>query len=137
MLPPDRCPNPITTGRPIKGALWSSFRYAWEGLVYTIQCERNARIHLAVAGIVVVLGIWLGLSLVEWGLITVAIAFVFTGEMLNTVIEVVVDMVTPEYHPLAKRAKDVAAGAILLSAVAAVIIGLVILGPHLLAKLGW
>ena len=89
------------------------------------------------AAIIVVLGLWLGLSLVEWGLITVAIAFVFTGEMLNTVIEVMVDMVTPEYHPLAKRAKDVAAGAILLSAMAAVVNRLGHSGAPLVARVGW
>ncbi len=137
MLPPEECPRRMSTGRPIKGTLRASFGYAWEGLVYTVQCERNARIHLAVASLVILLGLWLGLSTIEWGLITVAIAFVFTGEMLNTVIEVMVDLVTPEYHPLAKRAKDIAAGAILVGALAAAGIGLVILGPHLLAKVGW
>jgi diacylglycerol kinase len=137
MLPPEECPRRTSTGRPIKGTLRASFGYAWEGLVYTVQCERNARIHLVVAMLIVLLGLWLGLSILEWGLITVAIAFVFTGEMLNTVIEVMVDLITPEYHPLAKRAKDVAAGAILVGALAAAVIGTIVLVPPLLAKLGW
>jgi len=137
MLPPEECPSTKATGRPIKGTIWASFRHAWHGLVYTLQCERNARVHVVVAILVIILSAWVGLSTVEWGLITVAIAFVFTGEMLNTVIEVVVDMITPEYHPMAKRAKDIAAGAILVSAFAAAAIGFAILGPHLLAKLGW
>jgi diacylglycerol kinase (ATP) len=137
MLPPEEGPRVTSTGRPIKGTLWASFRYAWQGLVYTLQCERNARIHLVTALLVILLSLWLGLSALEWAMITVAIALVFTGEMLNTVIEVLVDMITLEYHPLAKLAKDIAAGAILVASLAAATIGIAILGPRLLDRLGW
>ena len=118
-----------------QGNLWASFRYAFAGLRYVLWSERNARIHLAIAILVVLLGAWLRLSAVEWVLIIAAIALVFAGEMLNTVVELTVDMVTEERNPLAKRAKDVAAGAVLVSAIAAAIMGLIILGPRLWAKL--
>jgi diacylglycerol kinase len=118
-----------------QGNLWASFRYAFAGLRYVLWSERNARIHLAIAILVVLLGAWLRLSAVEWVLIIAAIALVFAGEMLNTVVELTVDMVTVERNPLAKRAKDVAAGAVLVAAIAAAIMGLIILGPRLWAKL--
>ncbi len=115
--------------------LWASFRYAFAGLRYVLWSERNARIHLTIAILVILVGAWLRLSAVEWVLIIAAIALVFAGEMLNTVVELTVDMVTEERNPLAKRAKDVAAGAVLVAAVAAAIMGLIILGPRLWAKL--
>ena len=118
-----------------RGGLAGSFRHALEGIACVVREERNARIHLAAAGVVIVLGLWLGLTTLEWALIVVAIALVFVGEMLNTVVEVVVDLVTPEEHPLAKCAKDVAAGAILVVSFAAAIIGLLVLGPPLWRQL--
>lgn len=121
--------------RPFKGNLVNSFRHAFEGLGYVLRTERNARVHLAVALVVVALSAWLGLSALEWALIVAAIALVFAGEMLNTVIELLVDLITREEHPLAKYAKDAAAGAILLAALASIAIGLLVLGPHLWARL--
>ncbi len=118
-----------------RGGLAGSFRHALEGIACVVREERNARIHLAAAGVVIVLGLWLGLTTLEWALIVVAIGLVFVGEMLNTVVEVVVDLVTPEEHPLAKCAKDVAAGAILVVSFAAAIIGLLVLGPPLWRQL--
>ena len=109
------------------GSLADSFRYAFEGLAYVIRAERNARVHLAVSLVVVVLSTWLQLSRLEWVFIIMAIALVFAGEMLNTVVELVIDLVAPGENALAKHAKDVAAGAILI---AAAITGLVVLGPH-------
>ncbi len=125
----------MSTPRPRKGSLASSFRYALEGLRYVLWSERNARIDLGIAILAVGAGLWLRLSLLEWALIIVAIALVFAGEMLNTVIELVVDMIMPQRHPLAKHAKDLAAGAILVAAIAAAVIGALVLGPHFLAKL--
>lgn len=127
----------MSTSRSHKGSLASSFRYALEGLRYVLWVERNARIHLAAAILVAALGLWLHLNALEWALIIIAIALVFAGEMLNTVIELMVDMITLEQHPLAKHAKDVAAGAILVAAIAAAVIGLLVLGPHLWIKLGF
>ncbi len=123
------------TSRPDKGDLVASFRYAMEGLWYVLRAERNARIHLIMAVLVILVGAWLQLSAIEWVLMIAAIALVFAGEMLNTVVELTIDLITPERNSLAKRAKDVAAGAILVAAVAAAVMGLLILGPRLWLKL--
>jgi undecaprenol kinase len=117
--------------RPNKVNLYHSFRCALEGLGYVLQAERNARIDLGIAIIVILLSAWLQITAIEWVLIIAAIALVFAGEMLNTVVELTIDLITLEYNPLAKRAKDVAAGAILVAAVAAATMGLIILGPRL------
>jgi len=119
----------------VKGDLRSSFRHALEGLAYVLRAERNARIDLTIAILVLLLGATLGLSAMEWVLIIAAIALVFAGEMLNTVVELTVDLITYRQNPLAKRAKDVAAGAILVAAVAAAIMGLIILGPRLWTRI--
>jgi len=111
------------------GNLLDSFRYAFEGLAYVVRAERNARVHLAVSLIVVLLSAWLRLSRIEWVFIIMAIALVFAGEMLNTVVELVIDLVSPDQNSLAKHVKDVAAGAILIAAIAAAATGLIILGP--------
>ena len=120
-----------------RGGLVESFRYAFAGIWHTFKTQRNARIHLSIAIAVIVVGIILDLKPGEWAIIGLTIGFVFIAEMLNTVIEAMIDLVTEEYHPLAKQAKDVAAGAVLVAAITAVVIGLLILGPPLLARLGW
>jgi undecaprenol kinase len=114
-----------------RGNLLDSFRHAFDGLAYVVRAERNARVHLAVSLVVVLLGAWLRLSRIEWVFIIMAIALVFAGEMLNTVVELVIDIVAPNRNSLAKYAKDVAAGAILIAAIAAAATGLIILGPPL------
>ncbi len=113
------------------GTLLDSFRYACEGLAYVVRAERNARVHLAVSLAVVILSAWLRLSRIEWVFMIMSIALVFAGEMLNTVVELVIDVVAPNRNSLAKHAKDVAAGAILIAAIAAAATGLIILGPPL------
>jgi len=107
------------------------FTYAFSGLWYALRTQRNARVHLAIALLAIIAGIFLRISPIEFAIIFVAIAGVFISEMFNTVMELCVDLASPEYHPLAKIAKDVAAGAVLLNAILAVIIGLFIFGPHL------
>jgi diacylglycerol kinase len=109
----------------------ASFKYALAGIWHVVRTQPNARIHLVIASVVVVLGIWLGLSITEWAIITLAIGLVLVAEAFNTVAEALVDLATAEYHPLAKIAKDVSAGAVLLMAVAAVVVGILILGPPL------
>ena len=126
---------PGSSHRIPKGSLADSFRYAFSGLGYALRIERNPRIQLAIALLVIAVGLWLGLTSAEWGLIIAAIAFVFVAEMVNTVAELVVDMIILDHHPLAKQAKDVAAGAVLVAAFAAAAIGIVILGPPLWCKL--
>ena len=115
--------------------LLDSFRYAGEGLRYALRTQRNTRIHLAVAVVVIVLGLWLGLSMTEWAVLALTVGFVLVGEMINTVAETLVDLVSPGYHPLAKVVKDVTAGAVLLTAIVSVIVGLLILGPPLWDRL--
>jgi diacylglycerol kinase len=122
------------------GRLVSSFRYALSGIRYVVRSQRNARIHLAISGGVIALGLWLGLSWSEWAIVCVTIALVLMAEMFNTVAETVTDLVTDCYHPLAKLAKDTAAGTVLIAAVISVVVGLLVLGPHLaerLASLLW
>ncbi|MBA4550617.1 MULTISPECIES: diacylglycerol kinase [Thermoactinomyces] len=111
--------------------LLRSFVYALEGLKYTIVTQRNMRFHFLVALGVLLLSLTLPMNKVEVLVLFVAIVLVLFAELINTAIEAVVDMVTGEYHPLAKVAKDVAAGAVLLTAGFAVIIGISVFYPHL------
>lgn len=101
-----------------------------------LRTQANARIHLAATIAVVACGFGGGLSRGEWCAIVLAIGLVWTAEALNTAIEAVVDLASPARHPLAGRAKDVAAGAVLCAAAAAAVIGALIFGPRLLEWLG-
>jgi diacylglycerol kinase len=114
--------------------LVESFRFAFGGLWYAIKTQRNMRIHLTIAGAVLVLGLWLGIGWIEWAVLSLTSGFVLVAEMFNTVAEAALDAATSDYHPLVKIAKDVAAGAVLLTAIAAVLVGLLVLGPPLWAK---
>src|SRR5438552_5352568 len=111
----------------------AGFTYAFRGLWYALRTQRNARVHVCIAILAILLGIVLHISAVEFALIFVAITAVFIAEMFNTVFELCIDLASPEYHPLAKIAKDVAAGAVLLNAMLSVVIGVFVFGPHLLA----
>jgi diacylglycerol kinase len=108
-----------------------SFRYAFAGLRYVIRTQRNAWIHAVLSLAVLALSAWLHLSLVEWAVIILTIAMVWTAEFLNTALEAVVDLASPERHGLAKIGKDVGAAAVLISAGASILVGLLILGPPL------
>ena len=119
-----------------RGSLARSFRCAFTGLGYTVRTQRNARIHVSIAVLAVIAGLILDLPGSDWAIIGLTMGFVFVAEMFNTVMETVVDLATEEYHPLARQAKDVAAGAVLTAAVTAVAVGILILGPPLLARLG-
>ena len=109
-----------------------SFGYALQGIL-TATKEQNLRFHLLSAFIVIITGIFTGLSMIEWMILTFVIALVIGAELINTAIECVVDLASPEFHPLAKDAKDIAAGAVLVFAVASVIIGLLIFLPKWLS----
>ena len=113
----------------------AGFGFAFSGLWYAIRTQVNMKVHLALAILALALGIALRISAVEFALVFVAIGVVMVADMFNTVIEMCVDLASPSYHPLAKIAKDVAAGAVLLSAIMAIIIALFVFGPHLLALL--
>ena len=109
-----------------------SFGYAVTGIV-TASKEQNLRFHLCSAMIVIIAGIFTRLSITEWMILTIVMALVISAELINTAIERVVDLASPEIHPLAKDAKDIAAGAVLVFAVASVIIGLLIFLPKWLS----
>lgn len=114
------------------GSLAESFRYAFAGLRYAFGTQRNIRVQ-SLAGIAATaLGLWLGLSLVEWAILLLVIAFVLVSEMINTVFETIVDMITTEYDPLAEIAKDVGAAAVITAAIAAVLVGGLLFVPKLL-----
>ncbi|HVB21026.1 MAG TPA: diacylglycerol kinase family protein [Ktedonobacteraceae bacterium] len=114
----------------------AGFGFAFSGLWYALRTQRNARVHALLAALAILLGILLHISNVEFALIFVAITSVFIAEMFNTVFELCVDLASPEYHPLAKIAKDVAAGAVLLNAMLAIVIALFVYVPHLWVLFG-
>lgn len=117
--------------------LLRSLGFALDGLRYAFHTQANLRIHLAISLAVIALGLGVQLGPIEWAVLIVTMMIVLAAELVNTAIEATLDRVSVEQHPLAKVAKDTAAGAVLLSAVGAVLVGLLILGPHLLAVLGW
>jgi diacylglycerol kinase (ATP) len=111
-----------------------SFKHASRGLWAMVKSQQNAWIHALATVVVVSLGFALGCARAEWCLIVLAIMAVWTAEALNTAFEFLADVASPEYHPLVKKAKDVAAGAVLVSALGSVIIGVLIFGPKLLKR---
>ncbi|WP_232695360.1 diacylglycerol kinase family protein [Brevibacillus daliensis] len=111
--------------------LWRSFGYAAEGWRHAIKTQRNLQIHVGVALAVVVLAYLLQVTRLEFSLLLLTIALVWGLELMNTAIEAVVDLVSPDFHPLAKIAKDVAAGAVFIAVIIAVTIGIIIFGPPL------
>jgi diacylglycerol kinase len=120
--------------RPLRRTVWS-FRFAGQGLRYLLRSQPNFVIHCLAAAVVVVLSVLLGLSPVEVGLLLVTIGSVLVCEAFNTALEAVVDLASPEYHELAKIAKDVAAASVLIAAIVAALVGLTVLGPRLVARL--
>ncbi len=127
---PSAPPIPPTSRREL-AAFFNSFVYAWHGLTYAVRTQRNARVHMVLALVAILLGVALHISPVEWAMVFTAITLVFIAEMFNTVAEACVDLVTREYNPLARIAKDVAAGAVLLNAMLSVLIGALVFIPHL------
>ncbi len=103
--------------------LIDSFNYAIEGLIHVLRTHRNMRIHFAVAIGVLVAAVWIGVNRFELIALILAIAFVFIAEMINSAIEQAIDVATTSFDPLAKLAKDIAAGAVLIAAVTAVAVG--------------
>lgn len=114
----------------------ASFRYALAGCLYVLRYQKNIRIQAVVTLIIFVVGLWLGLSAESWAILVLTITINWMAEFTNSAIEAVVNLVSPEHHPMARVAKDVAAGTSLLTACAAVIIGLLLLGPPLASRLG-
>jgi diacylglycerol kinase (ATP) len=127
--PPPQAEPPPTPTR--AATLLVSFRYAIAGIRYLLWTQRNAKIHTAIALVAVALALLLRIDRGEWLVLILTIALVLGAEGVNTAVEAAVDLASPGYHPLAKIAKDVAAGMVLLIAIAAVIVGLIIFLPHL------
>jgi len=113
----------------------SSVKCAAIGIAMAVRKERNMRIHLVAASAVVLLALWLGLKPVEWAVLLALCGLVIGLELVNTAVERVVDLVSPDRHPLAKAAKDAAAGGVLAAAAFAAAVGMLLLGPPLWDKL--
>ncbi|MGF7216522.1 diacylglycerol kinase (ATP) [Spirosoma lacussanchae] len=111
-----------------------SFRFAGQGILDLFRFENNARVHLLLAGLVVGAGLWLQLSRTEWAIIVTQIGLVWAAEAVNTAIEKLCDLVSPGYHPQIKAVKDLSSGAVLILAITAVVVGVLILGGHLLER---
>lgn len=113
----------------------NSFRYAFAGWWFVIRTQRNAWIHALASILVLFLAAWLQLKRYEWAILILAIAGVWISEFINTAIEAVVDLSTPNHHPLARVGKDVGAAAVLIAALASVLVGLLILAPPLWTRI--
>jgi diacylglycerol kinase len=113
----------------------ASFRYAFAGWWYVLRTQRNAWIHAVASVAVFLVGFWLELGRIDWAILVLTVAVVWVAEFTNTAVEALVDLLSPDIHPLAKVAKDVAAAAVLIAALAAVVIGLLLLGPPLWNRL--
>ena len=112
-----------------------SFRYAFAGWWHVIRTQRNAWIHALVSIVVILIGLWLRLPPRDWAVVLIAIAMVWTAEFINTALEAIVDLASPQQNHLARVGKDVGAAAVLIAALASALIGLLIIGPPLWAQL--
>lgn len=111
-----------------------SFLHAFEGLWLSLRSQRNLQIHLGFTVAVAIMGWLLALTKVEWAIITLAVGLVWAAELYNTAVEHVVDLISPTPHPLARLAKDAAAAAVLVTALASAVVGLIIFIPHLIDR---
>ncbi len=111
--------------------LLKSFRWAFKGIGETIKTQSNMQIHLGITLLVIIAGLVLDLSRGEWVIIFLSTALVLVAETFNTALEHLANAVMPDYHPLIKRAKDAAAGAVVIAAIMAALTGLLIFVPHL------
>lgn len=114
-------------------SFFRSFVFASAGIAHVFRTQRNMRVQLVISAVIVLMGWWLNISTVEWAIIALTMGVVFAAEMMNTVVESVVDLASHGVHPLAKIAKDVAAGAVLMLAIFAVVVGMLIFLPKLIA----
>ena len=113
-----------------------SFRFAIRGVAVTLQSQHNAWIHLVVSAVVIALGFYVDLARTGWLWLITAITLVWAMETLNTAVERLSDAAVPEIHPLIAQAKDAAAGAVLIAVLGSALIGLLVLGPPLMERLG-
>ncbi|MGD8815307.1 MAG: diacylglycerol kinase family protein [Anaerolineales bacterium] len=122
------------TGRKRARSRIAAFRYAFAGWWYVLRTQRNAWLHAIATIASVAVGIWLKLDRLDWALLILAIGIVWLSEFINSALEAIVDLASPEIHPLARVGKDVGAAAVLIAAATAAAIGLLVLGPPLWYK---
>lgn len=122
----------MSPGRGSATAFVRSFSYAGQGVWHVVRTERNMRVHLIATVIVVTAGAVLRISAADWAAITLAVGLVLVAEIFNTVVESIVDLYSGEYHPLAKVAKDGAAGAVLVASIAAIGVAVAVFVPVLI-----
>ncbi|WP_038671545.1 diacylglycerol kinase family protein [Pelosinus sp. UFO1] len=106
-----------------KGNVLCAFRNAFRGIIYCARHERNMKIHLGAMVLVAFLAWWSKITKYELLILVITVASVLVAEMVNTAVETIVDMISPEFHPMAKIAKDVAAGAVLITAIVSLLVG--------------
>lgn len=116
----------------ISRSRWRSLGYALSGIVYMLRFQKNTRIMSAASGVVIVIGWWAGLDSLRWAVLVLAVALVWIAEFINAAIEAAADISSSGFHPMARVAKDVAAGAVLLASTAALLVGALILAPPLM-----
>lgn len=112
--------------------LFNSFKYAIQGIVSSFNSERNMKIHILIMLLVIIAGFLLKISTFEWIICIIIFALVVSGELFNTAIETIVDMIMPEINEKAKLAKDISAGAVLVLALASIVVGLIIFLPKII-----
>ena len=113
-----------------------SLGYALAGWLYMLRRQKNTRLQGVASLVVVALALWLQIDLISWAILILTVTIVWMAEFVNAAVEAAIDLTTSEFHPMAKVGKDVASAAVLLGVVASILIGLIILGPPLLAKFG-
>ena len=113
----------------------TSFKNAIIGWWHVIRTQQNAWIHTLATIVTLLTAFWLQITLRDWAVLVLTIAMVWTAEFLNTALEIVVDLASPDLHPLARVGKDVGAASVLIAALSAVVIGVLLFGPHLLVKI--
>lgn len=128
--------NPEDYAAQISQNRWTSLNYALAGWLYMLRRQKNTRIMSIVSILIFGIGLWLGISRIEWALLIVVITIVWLAEFVNAGIEAAIDIASPDIHPMAQVGKDVASAAVLLGVVASVLVGLLILAPPFLAKFG-
>jgi diacylglycerol kinase len=124
--------SPVTSPNRVK-----SLGYAVAGWLYMLRRQKNTRIQSVASVVVVVLALWLQIDLTSWAILILTITMVWMAEFLNAAVEACVNLATQDYHPMAKVGKDVASAAVLLAVVASILVGLLLLAPPLLRRLGW
>lgn len=117
-----------------KKKILNSFKYAIQGIITSLKTERNMKIHLAIIVLVIVAGIFFNITKLEWIICIILFSIVLAGELFNTAVETIVDIIMPEKNEKAKIAKDVSAGAVLVLAIGAAIIGLIIFIPNIIEQ---